>query len=97
MCIKGKQLLWWGRQTQQMMMMKPNAGSTSKSNNANVLPPKKLVAPDTIQAVQAPSPAMATRMLAEVEEPEAAAVRAEKIAARWAALGPWGSKCESCQ
>jgi hypothetical protein len=69
--------------TQPMTMMKPNS---SKSNDANALPPKERVAPDAPPAAPAPSSAMATRMLAEVEEAEAA-VRAAKIAARRAALG----------
>jgi hypothetical protein len=48
---KGSQW-WWGRQKQQqMMMMKPNM-SSSKSNEANALPPKKLVAPDALRAAQ---------------------------------------------
>ncbi len=48
---------------------------------------KKQVAPDALPVVPAPSPAMATCMLVEAEEAEAAAVSAEKIAVRRAALG----------
>jgi hypothetical protein len=64
-----------------MMMTKPNKSSTgSKSNDCKrAAAPQKRVAPDAPQAVEAPPPAMAMRILAEAEEAEEVAVRAEKI------------------